>query len=91
MKVLTEDDLWGFSSEEKVLYAKLIRNGSVSLGDLYRVPKQYFSSGVGKVTNIDGYKADGDWKESYWLVDLEAAEVEPEDPCDEDFMEEISS
>ncbi len=92
MRTLYEDDLWGFSDDEKVLYAKVMRGGSVSLGDLYRVPKTYFPSGVGEVTNIDAYNVEGDNIDSFWLLDLEeAASVEPSDPCDSDFMEEISS
>jgi hypothetical protein len=92
MKVLTEDDFWGFSDDERVLYAKVIRGGSVSLGDLYRVPKTYFPSEVGKVTNIDAFNVTKGKTESFWLIDLEEAPpVEPDDPCDSDFMEEIST
>ena len=93
MRVLKEDDFWGFSDDEMVLYAKVMRGGSVSLGDLYRVPKTYFPSGVGKVTNIDKYNSTKDnSQEFFWLIDLEAAAaVEPDNPCDSDFMEKISS
>jgi hypothetical protein len=94
VKTLIEDDLLGFETVKKVLYARLDREGSVSLGDRYRVPKEYFPSGVAEVTNIDGVRVmnkNGTEKDSYWFVDLEAVIAEPEDPCDSDFMEEISS
>lgn len=93
VKILTEEDLWGFSDDERVLYAKVMRGGSVSLGDLYRVPKTYFPSGVGKVTNIDEYNVTkGSNVESFWLIDLEEAPpAEPAEPCDSDFMQEIST
>ncbi len=102
MKILTEEDIWGMSSDEKVLYVKLARNGSVSLEDLYSVPKAYFPSGVGKVTNIDAYNVTRHvrdcWNnedrnmDSYWLIDLEEVPViKPDDPCDGDYMEKISS
>jgi hypothetical protein len=92
MKFLLEQDLWGFSDDERTLYAKIIRGGSVSLGDLYRVPKKYFPSGVGRVTNINAYNVKSNTAEAFWLIDLEEApSAEPDDPCDSDFMEEISS
>ncbi len=92
MRILTEEQILGYSYVENVLYAQIDRSGSVKLGDLYRVPKEYITSGVGKVTNIDGYNVTkGNSEVSFWLIDLEAALVEPDDPCDDAFMEEISS
>ena len=92
MKTLVEDDLMGYNAISKVLYGRIERYGSVSLGDLFKVPKQYIPSGVGKVTNIDAINVTkGDSVESYWLIDLEAAVVEPDNPCDSGFMEGISS
>ena len=92
MKVLEEDDLMGYDPNTNVLYGRIGRYGSVSLGDLFKVPKHYIPSGVGKVTNIDAISVTkGDDVESFWLVDLEAAVVKPDNPCDSDFMEEIST
>jgi hypothetical protein len=92
MKTLVEDDLMGYDTVAKVLMARIERSGSVSLGDRYRVPHCYIPSGIGEVTNIDGFTItkDGD-TESFWVIDLEAAVAEPDNPCDSDFMEDISS
>ncbi len=99
MKELVEDDLMGYDTVEKVLCARIERSGSVRLGDRYRVPKQYIHSGIGVVTSIDGVnvtKGGGGITacliiDSYWLIDLESAVAEPNDPCDVDYLEEISS
>lgn len=92
---LVEDDLMGYDPVGEVLMARLPREGSVSLGDRYRVPKCYIHSGIGEVTCIDGMThtdyMTGKIVESYWIVDLKAAIAEPVDPCDSDFMEKISS
>ena len=45
MKVLVEDDLFGYDDTAKLLFARVEGSGSVSLGDRYRVPKQYIPSG----------------------------------------------
>jgi hypothetical protein len=92
MKELVEDDLMGYEPNTKVLHARLDRIGSVSLGDRYRVPKQYIHSGIGEVTQIDKFNVTLDGEtESFWVIDLKAAIAEPVDPCDSDFMEENSS
>ncbi len=93
MKELVEDDLMGYDTATKVLYARFDREGSVSLGNHYRVPKQYIHSGIGEVTRIDKINISGSGAESeaFWVADLVAAIAKPADPCDEEFMEEISS
>ena len=92
MRELVEDDLMGYNTETKVLYGRIELSSSVSLGDRYRVPRQYIPSGIGKVTQIDRFNVTVDGEnESFWIIDLEAVVAEPDDPCDSDFLKEIST
>ena len=102
MKILKEECIIGwdvYAAHSGVLFAKITDplNGPM-LGDLYRVPKRYFPNGVGKVTNVENANVTKEnsegiatSKETFWLVDIEIAASDPEDPCDNNFMESIST
>jgi hypothetical protein len=92
MKELVEDDLMGYNADLKVLYARFELGDSVSLGDRYGVPKSYIPSGVAEVANIDRINLTcTSGVHTFWFADLKAVIAEPDNPCDEEFMEEISS
>ena len=92
MRELAENDVMGFDPATKILVAMVAPEDSVRLGDLFGVPKQHIPSGVGKVVGIDSMNVtctSGLLK--MWFIEMVERKVKPDNPCDVDYMEKISS
>ena len=92
MRELAENDVMGFDPATKILVAMVAPEDSVRLGDLFGVPKQHIPSGVGKVVGIDSMNVTcTSGVQRFWYLEIVEAIVEPDNPCDVDYMEKISS